>query len=50
MFIPKKTITVQLTLEMWQKFEKIRAALGLTKTQMIEKMIQEAEKEQEERV
>ena len=40
MFIPKKTITVQLTLEMWQKFEKIRAALGLTKTQMIEKMIE----------
>lgn len=41
MFIPKKTITVQLTLEMWQKFEEIRATLGLTKTQMIEKMIED---------
>lgn len=41
-FVPKKTITVQLPIELVTKFEKIRKELGLTKTQMMKKLIIEA--------
>jgi len=43
-FVPKKTITVQLTLDMWKKFEELCVALGLTKTKTFERMIQEMER------
>lgn len=38
-FVPKKTITVQMTLEVWQCFERLCAVFGLTKTKTFEKMI-----------
>lgn len=41
-FVPKKTITVQLTLEDLQKFSELCEALKLTKTKMVEKMIDDA--------
>ena len=44
-FVPKKTITVQLNLDMWKRFDGICIALGLTKTKAFEKMIELAEKE-----
>lgn len=42
-FVPKKTITVQLTLDMWKRFEGVCIALGLSKTKTFERMIQEME-------
>lgn len=42
-FVPKKTITVQLTLDLWKRFEGLCIALGLTKTKTFERMIQETE-------
>lgn len=42
-FVPKKTITVQLPLELIDRFEQMRKALGLTKTQMMKKLIVEAD-------
>lgn len=47
-FVPKKTVTVQLSLDMWERFEGLRIAFGLTKTKAFEKMIELAEKEMEE--
>lgn len=41
-FVPKKTITVQLPLEVMQKFCELCKAYGLPKTKAIEKMIGEA--------
>ena len=41
-FVPKKTITIQLPLELMDKFDRIRKELGLTKTQMMKKLIMEA--------
>lgn len=44
-FVPKKTITVQLNLDMWKRFDGVCVALGLTKTKAFERMIELAEKE-----
>ena len=44
-FVPKKTITVQLSLDMWKRFDGICIAFGLTKTKTFEKMVELAEKE-----
>ena len=41
-FVPKKTITVQLTLEMHEKFNRLCKELGLPKTKVFERLIQEA--------
>ena len=46
-FVPKKTITVQLTLDMWERFDRLCIALGLTKTKTFEKMIELAEQSME---
>lgn len=43
-FVPKKTLTVQMTLETWKRFESLRNILGLSKTKTFERMIAEAEK------
>ena len=41
-FVPKKTITVQLSIELYQKMGEILTCLGLTKTKLMEKFIAEA--------
>jgi len=41
-FVPKKTITVQLTLEVMQEFNELCEALNLPKTKTVEKLITEA--------
>lgn len=43
-FVPKKTITVQLSLDMWERFEKLCSMFGLPKTKTFEKMIEEVER------
>ena len=43
-FVPKKTVTVQLPLQMWQQFMRLCQVLGLTKTKTFERMITETEK------
>lgn len=49
-FVPKKTITVQLTLEMHKRFESVCKALGLPKTKTFEKMIENMEEKLEDAV
>lgn len=44
-FIPKKTITVQLPIDVINRFNELRKELGLTKTKMVEKLIMEAKNE-----
>ena len=41
-FVPKKTITVQLTLDVMAKFEELCEAKNLSKTKMAETLIVEA--------
>lgn len=49
-FVPKKTITVQLTLDMWKRFDGICIALGLPKTKAFERMIENMEEKIENAV
>ena len=49
-FVPKKTITVQLSLEMWKRFEGLCIALGLPKTKTFERMIENMEENLEDAV
>lgn len=44
-FVPKKTITVQLDLDTWKSFDGLCIAFGLPKTKMFKKLIDDAEKE-----
>lgn len=44
-FVPKKTITVQLDLDTWKSFDSLCIAFGLPKTKMFKKLIVDAEKE-----
>ena len=44
-FVPKKTITVQLDLETWKSFDGLCAMFGLPKTKMFKKLVDDAEME-----
>lgn len=44
-FVPKKTITVQLDLDTWKSFDVLCIAFGLPKTKMFKKLVDDAEKE-----
>lgn len=44
-FVPKKTITVQLDLDTWKSFDGLCIAFGLPKTKMFKKLVDDAEKE-----
>ena len=44
-FVPKKTITVQVDLETWKSFGELCTAFGLPKTKTFKKLIADAEKE-----
>ena len=40
-FVPKKTITIQLTLDLQEKLNTILSVSGLTKTKLLEKLIEQ---------
>lgn len=44
-FVPKKTITVQVDLETWKSFDGLCTAFGLPKTKTFKKLVADAEKE-----
>lgn len=46
-FVPKKTITVQLTIDLYRKFEDIVRNTGQTKTKLIERLINNEYQEME---
>ena len=41
-FVPKKTVTIQMTMETQRKLEVLLDRLELTKTKLLEKLIREA--------
>jgi len=41
-FVPKKTITIQMSPELHKMMVELLEALGLTKTKLLEKLITEA--------
>lgn len=47
-FVPKKTITVQLTLELQEKLKTILDKTGLTKTKLLARMIENEYQKMEE--
>jgi hypothetical protein len=44
-FVPKKTITVQIDFETWKSFDRLCMAFGLPKTKTFKKLVADAKKE-----
>ena len=44
-FVPKKTVTIQMTPEIYTKFNELLDHYGVAKTKLLEKLIREAHSE-----